>query len=77
LSKILFHFSLSLKKQRPFQKLHRKFDNKKRKERERERELKRREIETSLGLKRWKNSSNSKEAPSPFSQQPIFVHFNE
>jgi hypothetical protein len=37
LRKILFHLSLSLKKQRPFQKLHRKFDNKKRKERERER----------------------------------------
>jgi hypothetical protein len=37
LRKILFHLSLFLKKQRPFQKLHRKFDNKKRKEREKER----------------------------------------
>jgi len=70
LRKILF-----LKKQRPFQKLHRKLDNKQRSERK-EKELKRREIETSMGLKRWKNSSNSKEAPSPFSQQPIFVYFN-
>jgi len=53
-----------------FEKLHRKLENKKRSERK-EKELKRREIETSMGLKRWKNSSNSKEAPSPFSQQPI------